>query len=67
MTARSKKVLEAALKLSAKERFEIAERLLADPSLDEEEPFEETWDAELKRRMKDDSPGIPWEVLKELR
>ena len=66
MTVKSKKILEAALKLSEAERYAIASRLLEELSSDEEEQMEETWEGELKRRMKDDDPGIPWEVVKTL-
>jgi putative addiction module component (TIGR02574 family) len=71
MTTKSKKILEAALKLTERERIAIAERLLANLSLDEDEPFADSWEEELDRRLAESEetrdPGIPWPVLRRLR
>jgi hypothetical protein len=71
MTVNGQEILEAALKLSPKDRGEIAEQLLESLPLDEdedyvldEELFDDDWEAELNRRIALNEPGIPWEVVK---
>jgi putative addiction module component (TIGR02574 family) len=72
MTDKSKVVLEEALKLTANERAEVAERLIA--SLDEvpDADVEQAWQEEVQRRLRQIDRGevktIPWEeVQRQLR
>jgi putative addiction module component (TIGR02574 family) len=72
MTQKSQAVLEEALKLTAHERAEVAEQLLA--SLDEgpDAEVERAWQEEVQRRLQQIDRGevkpIPWEeVQKRLR
>jgi putative addiction module component (TIGR02574 family) len=72
MTDKSKVVLEEALKLTANERAEVAERLIA--SLDEvpDADVEQAWQEEVQRRLQQIDRGevktIPWEeVQRQLR
>jgi putative addiction module component (TIGR02574 family) len=65
MTDKSKVVLEEALKLTANERAEVAEQLLA--SLDEipDTDVELAWQEEIQKRLQQIDRGevktIPWE------
>lgn len=67
MTDKSKVVLEEALKLTANERAEVAERLIA--SLDEapDAGVEQAWQEEVQRRLQQVERGevttIPWEEV----
>jgi putative addiction module component (TIGR02574 family) len=58
-------VIEAALKLSEKERLEIAERLYESVEKWEDAEADEAWDKEIKRRLKlvDEGKGkfLSWE------
>ena len=45
-------VIKAALKLSEKERFEIAERLYESLDTRDDSEADEAWDREIKRRLK---------------
>ena len=72
MTQKSQILLEAALKLTANERAEVAEQLIA--SLDEvpDTDVEQAWQEEVQRRLGQIERGevktIPWEeVQKRLR
>jgi putative addiction module component (TIGR02574 family) len=72
MTDKSKVVLEEALKLTANERAEVAEQLIA--SLDEvpDADVEQAWQEEIQKRLQQIDRGevktIPWEeVQKRLR
>lgn len=69
--ARADSLLHEALKLSPKERADVAAELLA--SLDEEpsdnrEEIEEAWGAEIERRARrvlaGDSAGAPWDEVR---
>lgn len=67
MTDKSKVVLEEALKLTANERAEVAEQLIA--SLDEipDTDVEQAWQEEIQRRLQQVERGevktIPWEEV----
>jgi len=67
MTDKSKVVLEEALKLTANERAEVAEQLIA--SLDEvpDTDVEQAWQEEIQRRLQQINRGevktIPWEEV----
>jgi putative addiction module component (TIGR02574 family) len=67
MTDKSKVVLEEALKLTANERAEVAEQLIA--SLDEvpDADVEQAWQEEVQRRLQQIERGevkmIPWEEV----
>lgn len=67
MTQKSQVVLEEALKLTAQERAEVAEQLLA--SLDEapDVDVEQAWQEEVQRRLRQVERGevktIPWEEV----
>jgi putative addiction module component (TIGR02574 family) len=67
MTDKSKVVLEEALKLTANERAEVAEQLIA--SLDEvaDADVEQAWQEEVQRRLEQIERGevktIPWEEV----
>jgi putative addiction module component (TIGR02574 family) len=67
MTDKSKVVLEEALKLTANERAEVAEQLIA--SLDEvpDTDVEQAWQEEIQRRLQQIDRGevktIPWEEV----
>jgi len=67
MTDKSKVVLEEALKLTANERAEVAEQLIA--SLDEvpDTDVEQAWQEEVQRRLQQIERGevktIPWEEV----
>lgn len=67
MTQKSQVVLEEALKLTACERAEMAEQLIA--SLDEEpdSDVEQAWQEEVRRRLQQIERGevkaIPWEEV----
>lgn len=67
MTEKSQVVLEEALKLSANERAEVAEQLIA--SLDEvpDTDVEQVWQQEVQRRLQQIGRGevktIPWEEV----
>ncbi len=67
MTQKSQVVLEEALKLTACERAEMAEQLIA--SLDEEpdSDVEQAWQEEVQRRLQQIECGevkaIPWEEV----
>lgn len=67
MTDKSKVVLEEALKLTANERAEVAEQLLA--SLDEvpDTDVEQAWQEEIQKRLQQIDRGevktIPWEEV----
>jgi putative addiction module component (TIGR02574 family) len=67
MTQKSQVVLEEALKLTACERAEMAEQLIA--SLDEEpdSDVEQAWQEEVQRRLQQIERGevkaIPWEEV----
>jgi putative addiction module component (TIGR02574 family) len=72
MTDKSQVVLEEALKLTASERAEVAEQLIA--SLDEapDTDVEQAWQEEVQRRLQQIERGevktIPWEeVQRQLR
>ena len=65
-------VLEEALKLSIKERAEVAVKLLAsldDQEWDDPEEVERAWGAEIERRarrvLSGESAGTPWEDVKQ--
>lgn len=68
MKATSKEIMEAALKLSEKDRVSMVERLLETLSPDEGDLVDDSWDAELDRRLEDfkrhPDTSIPWEQLK---
>ncbi len=73
MSKRSAAVLVEAMKLSKKERAELAEGLLESldgPATDIDSMSEEDFKAELDRRreelIKDPSLGIPWGEVKRL-
>ena len=67
MTEKSQVVLGEALKLTVKERAEVAERLIS--SLDEtpDADVERAWQEEIHRRMQEVDSGttktIPWEEV----
>ncbi len=67
MTEKSQVVLEEALKLTAKERAEVAEQLIS--SLDEtpDADVERAWQEEIHRRMQEVDSGtaktISWEEV----
>ena len=67
MTEKSQVVLEEALKLTVKERAEVAEQLIS--SLDEtpDTDAERAWQEEIHRRMQEVDSGtaktIPWEEV----
>lgn len=67
MTDKSKVVLEEALKLTANERAEVAEQLIA--SLDEvpDTDVEQAWQEEIQKRLQQIDRGevktIPWEEV----
>ena len=67
MTEKSQVVLEEALKLSANERAEVAEQLIA--SLDQvpDTDVEQAWQQEVQRRLQQIERGevktIPWEEV----
>ncbi len=67
MTEKSQVVLEEALKLTATERAEVAEQLIA--SLDEvpDTGVEEAWQQEIQMRLRQIERGevktIPWEEV----
>ena len=67
MTQKSQILLEAALKLTANERAEVAEQLIA--SLDEvpDTDVEQAWQEEVQRRLGQIERGevktIPWEEV----
>ena len=67
MTQKSQVLLEEALKLTAHERAEVAEQLIA--SLDEvpDADVEQAWQEEVQRRLGQIERGevktIPWEVV----
>lgn len=67
MTDKSKVVLQEALKLTANERAEVAEQLIA--SLDEvpDTDVEQAWQEEVQRRLQQIERGevktIPWEEV----
>lgn len=67
MTQKSQVVLEEALKLTAHERAEVAEQLIA--SLDEgpDADVEQAWQEEVQRRLQQIERGevktIPWEEV----
>jgi len=65
-------VLEEALKLSLKERADVAVKLLAsldDEESEEREEVERAWGAEIERRarrvLSGESAGSPWEEVKQ--
>lgn len=68
MTQRTRELLDVALRLSLRERAELATELLA--SMDEvvEPGAEEAWDAEIERRasrvVSGQSAGRDWEEVK---
>jgi putative addiction module component (TIGR02574 family) len=68
MTEKSQVVLEEALKLTANERAEVAEQLIA--SLDEapDTNVEQAWQEEIQKRLQQIERGevktIPWEEVK---
>ena len=67
MTEKSQVVLEEALKLTANERAEVAEQLIA--SLDEapDTNVEQAWQEEIQKRLQQIERGevktIPWEEV----
>ncbi len=67
MTAKSQVLLEEALKLTATERAEVAEQLIA--SLDEtpDTHVEQAWQTEIQKRLQQIEHGevktIPWEEV----
>ena len=67
MTEKSQVVLEEALKLTANERAEVAEQLIA--SLDEapDTDVEQAWQEEIQKRLQQLERGevktIPWEEV----
>jgi len=67
MTQKSQVVLDEALKLTAQERAEVAEQLIA--SLDEgpDTGVEQAWQEEVQRRLQQVERGevktIPWEEV----
>ena len=67
MTEKSQIVLEEALKLTANERAEVAEQLIA--SLDEvpDTDVEQAWQEEIQKRLQEIERGevktIPWEEV----
>ena len=67
MTQKSQVVLDEALKLTAQERAEVAEQLIA--SLDEgpDTGVEQAWQEEVQRRLQQIERGevktIPWEEV----
>lgn len=67
MTQKSQVLLEEALKLSADERAEVAEQLIA--SLDEtsDTDVEQAWQEEIQKRLQQIERGevntIPWEEV----
>lgn len=69
--ARAETLLQEALKLSRRERADVATELLAsldDEPLDDPDDVERAWGAEIERRalraLAGDSQGIPWEEVK---
>lgn len=73
MSKRSAALLTQALKLSAKERLELAEEILASvgPSASDADPAsDEELAKELNRRheefLRDPSVGVPWDEVKRL-
>ena len=70
MTAKAKKVLEAALELSAKQREELITDLVVslDEGHDDPDEVKKSWEKEIRRRLKEIDEGkavmIPWEVAR---
>jgi putative addiction module component (TIGR02574 family) len=64
MTTKVKKLLDDALKLSDKDRAEVAAKLLDSLDSDQEDEIEEEWAAEIMKRIDDLEQGkvkaIPW-------
>jgi len=68
MTSEANKLLEIAIRLSPRERAELAGKLLDSlDGLPEEDPniVEKAWEKEIKRRIQDHEEGrnmpVPWE------
>jgi putative addiction module component (TIGR02574 family) len=69
--ARAETLLQEALKLSLKERANVAAELLAsldDESVENPDEVERAWGAEIERRARralaGESPGLPWDEVK---
>jgi len=66
MTAKAKKLLGDALKLSENERAELAEELL--DSLESEPLLSQEWEEEINRRLRELDEGkakaIPWSTVR---
>jgi putative addiction module component (TIGR02574 family) len=65
MSETSQQIVAAALQLPERERAEVVERLMESLSPEFLQVFDDSWDAELERRMADPvEESIPWEQLK---
>ncbi len=64
MTARVKRVLDDALKLSEKDRAEVAAKLIDSLDAEDEDEIEAAWAAEIQKRVDELDQGkvkaIPW-------
>ena len=67
MTGPAKKLVEELLKLSPDERSEAAEALLVsleeDPETEDPGEVAEAWAREIERRIDEDAPGIPADIV----
>jgi putative addiction module component (TIGR02574 family) len=67
MTQKSQVVLEEALKLTAYERAEVAEQLIASLDDGSDADVEQAWQEEVQRRLQQVESGevkpIPWEEV----
>jgi len=68
MTQKSQVVLEEALKLTAHERAEVAEQLIASLDDGSDADVEQAWQEEVQRRLQQVECGevktIPWEEVR---
>ena len=65
MSENSQQIVAAALQLPERERAEVVDRLMESLSPEFLEAFDESWDAELERRLADPvEESIPWEQLR---
>ena len=70
MTIEAENLYQAALKLSADERYYLAYRLLESVEAERDPDYEEAWAAEIARRIEEVENGtermIPWEEVKRM-
>jgi putative addiction module component (TIGR02574 family) len=69
MVEEARKIVERALKMPARERAEIAQRLLESLDLQMDTDVESAWQSEVERRISELDSGqvacIPWEEVRE--